>query len=125
MRGLRAWPGWDIAVRTCRRSRATSLAAKFDLESLRPAFGRSDDEVETALLALPGIGPYAAAHVMQLLGRHRRLVLDSWTRPAYLRMSKKKRAGDATIRRAFARYGEYAGLAFWLLLTRRWVEERA
>ncbi len=101
------------------------VGGEVDLESLRPAFGRSDDEVETALLALPGIGPYAAAHVMQLLGRHRRLVLDSWTRPAYLRMSKKKRAGDATIRRAFARYGEYAGLAFWLLLTRRWVEERA
>ncbi|MGA8533449.1 MAG: hypothetical protein WB615_05020, partial [Candidatus Tumulicola sp.] len=95
---------------------------ELDLEALLPVAGRSDDAVEEALLALPGIGPYAAAHVMQLLGRHRRLVLDSWTRPAYLRLAKKKRAADATIARAFARYGEHAGLAFWLFLTRDWLE---
>ncbi|HEY5425680.1 MAG TPA: hypothetical protein VIJ77_03940 [Candidatus Tumulicola sp.] len=95
-----------------------------DLEALLPAFGRDDDDVEAALLALPGIGPYAAAHVMQLLGRHRRLVLDSWTRPTYLRLAKKKRAADSTIKRTFARYGDHAGLAFWLFLTRGWLDER-
>ena len=84
---------------------------------------RSDDDVEAALLNLPGIGPYAAAHVMQLLGRHHRLVLDSWTRPTYLRLAKKKRAADPAIERAFRRYGHYAGLAFWLYLTRDWVGE--
>ncbi len=83
----------------------------------------SDAAVEDALLALPGIGPYGAAHVMQLLGRHRRLILDSWTRPKYCRLAGKKRAADSTIRRAFARYGEYAGLAFWLYLTRDWLDE--
>jgi 3-methyladenine DNA glycosylase/8-oxoguanine DNA glycosylase len=93
-----------------------------DLESLLPRAGQPDEAVETALLALPGIGPYGAAHVMQLLGRHRRLVLDSWTRPTYLRLSGKKRAADATMRRAFARYGAYAGLAFWLYLTRGWLD---
>ncbi|HTU83912.1 MAG TPA: hypothetical protein VMF61_17445, partial [Candidatus Acidoferrales bacterium] len=44
-------------------------AGNLDLESLLPGRGRNDDEVREALLALPGIGPYAAAHVMQLLGR--------------------------------------------------------
>ena len=83
----------------------------------------TDEEVEEALLALPGIGPYGAAHVMQLLGRHRHLVLDSWTRPAYLRIAGKKRAADTTIRRAFARYREYAGVAFWLYLTHDWIDE--
>lgn len=97
-------------------------AGALDLDSLLPVRGRSDEDVEQALLALPGIGPYAAAHVMQLLGRHHRLVLDSWTRPTYLRLAKKKRAADASIRRAFARYGEHAGLAFWLFLTRDWLE---
>ncbi len=92
-----------------------------DLESLLPARRRTDEEVEEALLALPGIGPYGAAHVMQLLGRYHRLVLDSWTRPTYRRLAGKKRATDTTIRRAFARYAEYAGLAFWLYLTRGWV----
>ncbi|MBV8497631.1 MAG: Fe-S cluster assembly protein HesB [Candidatus Eremiobacteraeota bacterium] len=83
----------------------------------------SDVDVEDRLLALPGIGPYGAAHVMQLLGRHRRLILDSWTRPKYRRLAGKKRAADSTIRRAFARYGVYAGLAFWLYLTRDWLDE--
>ena len=55
-------------------------AGELDLEELLTA-GRAelpDDEVERRLLALPGVGRYAAAHVMLLLGRHSRLVLDSW-----------------------------------------------
>jgi 3-methyladenine DNA glycosylase/8-oxoguanine DNA glycosylase len=94
---------------------------RLNLESLLPSARRPDEEVEAALLALPGIGPYGAAHVMQLLGRHRHLVLDSWTRPKYRRLTGMKQAADSTIRRAFARYGEYAGLAFWLYLTRDWL----
>ena len=96
-----------------------------DFEGLLPAHGKPDAQVEEFLLALPGIGPYAAAHVMMLLGRNRRLVLDSWTRPSYLRLAKKKRARDSSIERAFAPYGEYAGLAFWLFLTREWVVDDA
>jgi 3-methyladenine DNA glycosylase/8-oxoguanine DNA glycosylase len=105
------------------RAIATDIArGELDLESLRSdRYG--DDDVEQRLLALPGIGPYGAAHVMQLLGRHRQLIFDSWTRPKYLRLAGKKRAKDSTIRRAFARYGAYAGLAFWLYLTRDWIED--
>lgn len=102
---------------------ADVAAGRLDLERLVARGVRSDDEVEEALLELPGIGPYAAAHVMQIVGRHRNLVLDSWTRPTYVRLAQRRSASDTTIRRAFARYGEYAGLAFWLFLTRRWVEE--
>jgi 3-methyladenine DNA glycosylase/8-oxoguanine DNA glycosylase len=97
-------------------------AGALDLELLRDRARHSDEEVEEMLLAMPGIGPYAAAHVMQLLGRHGALVLDSWTRPKYRRLAGKKSAADSTIRRAFARYGRYAGLAFWLYLTRDWVD---
>lgn len=93
---------------------------EIDLEGLRPEYGASDADCEERLLALPGVGPYAAAHAMQLLGRHHRLILDSWTRPTYLRLSGKRRANDASIVRAFRRYGRYAGLAFWLYLTRDW-----
>lgn len=39
----------------------------------------SDDAVHEALLDLPGIGPYAAANVMQLLGRYARLPVDTET----------------------------------------------
>jgi 3-methyladenine DNA glycosylase/8-oxoguanine DNA glycosylase len=36
-----------------------------------------DDELWEAMLEWPGIGPYAAANIMQLLGRYHRLPLDS------------------------------------------------
>ncbi len=80
-----------------------------------------EDEIAARLLALPGVGPYAAAHILTTaLGRYRRLILDSWTRPTYAKLSGRK-AADRTIERRFRRYGEYAGLAFWLYLTRGWV----
>jgi hypothetical protein len=60
--------------------------------------------------------------MMMLLGRHSRLILDSWTRPKYSRVNGRK-ATDEQIERRFRRYGRYAGLAFWLYLTRDWVPE--
>jgi N-glycosylase/DNA lyase len=83
-----------------------------------------DDEVRARLIALPGIGPYAAAHVMMMLGRPSRLILDSWTRPTYARLTGAE-ASDAEIEARFARYGPYAGLAFWLFITRDWVADDA
>lgn len=83
-----------------------------------------DEELEGALLALPGVGPYAAAHIMMTLGRHSRLILDSWTRPKYTRLVGRKRpVPDRMIERRFHPYGEYAGLAFWLYVTRDWVDD--
>ncbi|MGH3006198.1 MAG: DNA-3-methyladenine glycosylase family protein [Gaiellaceae bacterium] len=82
-----------------------------------------DEELAARLLALPGVGPYAAAHIMMMLGRYSRLVLDSWTRPKYARLNGGRPLKDATIERRFRRYGPYAGLAFWLHLTRDWVED--
>jgi 3-methyladenine DNA glycosylase/8-oxoguanine DNA glycosylase len=95
-----------------------------DLEVLRDASTEDlpDEEVAARLLALPGVGPYAAAHVMMLLGRHSRLILDSWTRPKYASLNGRK-ALDRQIERRYRRYGNYAGLAFWLYLTRDWVED--
>jgi 3-methyladenine DNA glycosylase/8-oxoguanine DNA glycosylase len=85
-----------------------------------------DDEVAAQLQALPGVGPYAAAHIMLMLGRYDRLILDSWTRPTYARLLGKKRSvSDRTIERRFKRYGRYAGLAFWLFLTRDWLADDA
>jgi 3-methyladenine DNA glycosylase/8-oxoguanine DNA glycosylase len=92
-----------------------------DLEALNDP-DLPDDEVAERLLALPGCGPYATAHMMMLLGRYSRLILDSWTRPKYARVNGRK-AADRTIERRFRRYGDYAGLAFWLYLTRDWVED--
>jgi 3-methyladenine DNA glycosylase/8-oxoguanine DNA glycosylase len=107
------------------RDLARSVASgKLDLGALGKADAEElpEDELAARLLALPGVGPYAAAHIMMLLGRYSRLILDSWTRPKYLQLSGSKQAKDSTIERRFRRYGPYAGLAFWLYLTRDWVE---
>lgn len=103
---------------------ATSVAAgELDLESLATATLEeiSDDEMAKLLLALPGVGPYAAAHIMMMLGRYHRLIFDSWTRPRFARLTEVESATDAEITARFAPYGRYAGLAFWLFLTRDWV----
>lgn len=105
---------------------ASSVAdGSVDLEELAVADPTelSDEEVERRLLALPGVGPYAAAHVMLMIGRYSRLILDSWTRPTYARVAGYKKVKDSTIHRRWRRYGDYAGLAFWLYLTRSWVDE--
>ena len=59
---------------------------------------------------------------MMLMGRHSRLILDSWTRPTYAKLRGRKQT-DKQILRRFKRYGDHAGLAFWLTLTRPWVAD--
>jgi 3-methyladenine DNA glycosylase/8-oxoguanine DNA glycosylase len=103
------------------RTLATDVAeGRLDLGSFNDS-ALSDQEVGDRLLAIEGVGPYAAAHVMMLLGRYRRLVLDSWTRPKYRRLTGRPRLSDKGIERAFRRYREFAGLAFWLTLTQDWL----
>ena len=101
------------------RSLALSVAeGVLDLEALNDP-ELPDDEVAERLLALPGCGPYATAHMMMLLGRYSRLILDSWSRPKYAQLNGRK-ASDNTIERRFRRYKRYAGLAFWLTVTEDW-----
>jgi 3-methyladenine DNA glycosylase/8-oxoguanine DNA glycosylase len=102
---------------------ADVATGRLDLEVLLdPELG--DEEVAARLLALPGVGPYATAQILMLLGRYSRLILDSWSRPKYAKLSGRK-ASDKTIERRFRRYKRYAGLAFWLYVTRDWVAEPA
>jgi 3-methyladenine DNA glycosylase/8-oxoguanine DNA glycosylase len=105
------------------RALATEVAeGRLDLEALSDP-QLADTEVAERLLALAGVGPYAMAHVMMLLGRYQRLVLDSWTRPTYRRLSGRARITDKGIERAFRPYREFAGLAFWLTLTEDWLTQ--
>jgi N-glycosylase/DNA lyase len=101
-------------------------AGDLDLEGFASATPATlpDAELEAALLALPGVGPYAAAHIMMTLGRHSRLILDSWTRPKYTKLAGRARQiSDRQIEKRFRPFGEYAGLAFWLFVTRDWVDD--
>jgi len=107
------------------RTLADDVASgRLDLEALAtaPREELSDAELEERLLAIAGVGPYAAAHIMMLMGRHSRLILDSWTRPTYAKLRGRKQTDKQIVRR-FKRYGDHAGLAFWLTLTRPWVAD--
>ncbi len=102
-----------------------AAAEEVDLEEMGSASREEmpDEEILPRLTALPGVGPYAAAHIMMMIGRYSQLVLDSWTRPTYARLVGKSTVKDSSIVRRFRRYGPYAGLAFWLFLTRDWVAD--
>lgn len=85
--------------------------------------GRSDDEVEKDILAHHGFGPYAADTLGRLLGRHAKLGLDSWSRKEVARLRfRGRKVADARVARFYASFGRFAGLAFWLDVTREWHE---
>jgi 3-methyladenine DNA glycosylase/8-oxoguanine DNA glycosylase len=102
-------------------------AGEIDLEALgrAPVEELPDDELAKQLQALPGVGPYAAAHIMMMLGRYSRCIFDSWTRPTYAARRGLERVADAEIAARFAPYGRFAGLAFWLFITEPWLSSDA
>jgi N-glycosylase/DNA lyase len=127
-------PAWyrDVARAGYRGAYLRAIAAAvasgdLDLDALAdtPSGELPDDELERKLRELPGVGPYAAAHIMLLMGRYSRLVFDSWTRPKYARLRGRKPPSDAAIVRRFKPYGRFAGLAFWCYVTSDWLDESA
>jgi 3-methyladenine DNA glycosylase/8-oxoguanine DNA glycosylase len=96
------------------------VSGRVDLESWRnPSIPPAD--LRRLILELDGFGPYAAEHLMRLLGRHEGLALDSWTRRkiAGLR-GRKRQPSDKVLTGWFAPWGEWAGLAMWLEATSDW-----
>jgi len=79
------------------------------------------DEMRT----VKGIGPYAAGNLLKLTGRYDYLGLDSWVRAKYYELHHGgRRVKDATIERAYEKYGEWRGLFFWLEMTCDWHGEK-
>ncbi len=118
----------DVARAGYRAERIAAIAegvatGEIDLEALRPTTTSplSDEDAYELLLRLPGVGPYAASHAMMLIGRYSQPVLDSWSRPAYARVAGSA-ATDGEIRRRFETFGRFAGLAFWLAVTKSWID---
>jgi 3-methyladenine DNA glycosylase/8-oxoguanine DNA glycosylase len=78
-----------------------------------------DEALMERLLALPGIGPYAAANIMQLLGRYHRLPLDSESvRHGKTVMGLKGSDRQITKKVAahFAPFGRHAFRSYWFEL---------
>jgi len=67
------------------------------------------------LLGIKGIGPYAAANLMMLLGHYDEVPVDSW---ALMMVSREFYKGEPVtakqVRAAFERWGEWQGLAYFL-----------
>jgi 3-methyladenine DNA glycosylase/8-oxoguanine DNA glycosylase len=89
------------------------VAGKLDLESLK-SVSLTTPELRKRLLAIQGIGPYAAANLLMLLGHYDYIPTDSWA----LKMVSREFYGSAPVTAAdveqvFAPWGKWKGLAYW------------
>jgi 3-methyladenine DNA glycosylase/8-oxoguanine DNA glycosylase len=106
-----------------RDARIIELARLFASCKLDPAWfedpATGDDAVHAALLELPGIGPYAAANIMQLLGRYSRLPLDSESirhGKTVMGLSGSDRQVMRAVHEHFAPFGAHAFRSYWFEL---------
>ena len=71
-------------------------------------------ELRKELMMLKGIGPYAAANLLMLLGRADFIPIDSW---ALKMVSHEWHGGEPVtaqdVEAAFAPWGEWKGMAYW------------
>ena len=89
-------------------------SGNLDLESLKTT-ELPIEEVRDVLLSIKGVGNYAAANLLMLLGYYNYLTIDSW---ALKMVSHEWYGGEAItpaeVEQAFEKWGEWKGLAFWL-----------
>lgn len=86
---------------------------ELDLEGLKdPALPTA--EVRKQLLAIKGVGGYAAATLLMLLGHYDAVPVDSWARKLVSHeWYDGQPVGDAAVEEAFARWGPWKGLVYW------------
>ncbi len=85
-----------------------------------------DEVVHKALLKLPGIGPYAAGNMMQLLGRYGFLAIDTETikhgREA-LGFEGTDREVEKQVRAHYEQFGEHRFRSYWIELWDRYEQK--
>jgi len=103
--GYRAPSIHDLAVRVA--------SGKYDLESLKTS-SLPTLELRKELMTIKGVGPYAAANLLMLIGRSDFIPVDSW---ALMLVShewyKGKPVAAREVEKRFAKWEMYKGLAFW------------
>jgi 3-methyladenine DNA glycosylase/8-oxoguanine DNA glycosylase len=83
------------------------------------AWEGSTEELEAEIRTVPGFGPYAAAHVLTLLGRYDRIGVDTVFREFVRRAHFPRARTPVTDRRmlgVYDRWGEWKMLAYWFEL---------
>jgi 3-methyladenine DNA glycosylase/8-oxoguanine DNA glycosylase len=106
-----------------RDARILELAHMFASREIDPEWfedpATPDDALWDRLLDLPGIGPYAAANIMQLLGRYHRLPLDSESirhGKSVMGLKGTDRAIMKRMHKHFAPFGRHAFRSYWFEL---------
>ena len=103
--GYRAPAIHDLAVRVA--------SGKYDLEALKHS-SLPTLELRRELMTIKGVGPYAAANLLMILGRHDFIPIDSYAlKMVSHEWYKGKPITAREVERRFEKWGEYKGLAFW------------
>ncbi len=88
-------------------------AGRLDLEALAESTAPTQ-EVRKQLLSIKGIGDYAAANLLMILGRYDFIPIDSWAlKVVSNEWHGGQRIGRAEVEAAFAHWGNWKGLAYW------------
>ena len=75
---------------------------------------QTTEELFASYKRLPGIGPYGAAHLLAMDGRHDFIAVDSeFRRFVRERHHKGRRVSDQTMLRRYAKWGKWKYLAYW------------
>lgn len=103
--GYRAPAIHQLAVRIAKR--------QFDLESLKTS-NLPTLELRRELMAINGVGPYAAANLLLILGRSDFIPIDSWAlKLVSHEWYKGKPITAREVEKCFEKWGKFKGLAFW------------
>jgi 3-methyladenine DNA glycosylase/8-oxoguanine DNA glycosylase len=86
---------------------------RLDLERFKDG-GVPTPEVRQALKEIKGVGDYAAASLLMLLGRYDYLPVDTWARKLVSQeWYEGEPIGRKEVETAFERWGPWKGLAYW------------
>jgi 3-methyladenine DNA glycosylase/8-oxoguanine DNA glycosylase len=103
-----------------RDARIVELSRMFAKGELDPEFFEDpvtpDEAIRERLIELPGIGPYAAANILQLLGRYGHLPLDTESvrhGRTVLGFRGSSRAVMRRVGKHFAPFGEHKFRSYW------------
>jgi 3-methyladenine DNA glycosylase/8-oxoguanine DNA glycosylase len=88
-------------------------ASNLDVEAFKTS-SLSTLDLRKELMKIQGIGPYAAANLLMILGRGDYLPIDTWA----LKMVSQEWHGGQTVtpaqvQAAFEKWGEWKGLVYW------------
>lgn len=95
------------------RLAARVAEAELDLEALKTS-RLPTLELRKELLTISGVGPYAAASLLLLLGRSDFVPVDSWAlKLVSHEWYRGKPVTAREVEKRFAKWGEFKGLAYW------------